>query len=90
MSQGQNVILVVIDRFTKIGHFIPLSHPYTASVVANMFSNHVFKLHGLPRTIVTDRDPMFVSYFWKAFFLLQGSLLLKPKRLAQWLPFAEW
>lgn len=69
------MILVVVDRFTKFDHFIPLSHPYTASVVVNLFLNYVFKLHGLPKTIVTDRDLIFVSSFWKAFFSLQGSVM---------------
>lgn len=75
MSHGQNVILVVIDRITKFGHFITLSYPYTASVVASLFLTNVFKLHGLPQTIVIDRDFVFVSSFWKALFSLQGTTL---------------
>lgn len=79
MSQGENVILVVIlvvvDRFTEFGHFKPLSHPYIAFMMANMFLNHVFKLHGFPRTIITDRDLVFVSFFRKVFFLVHGCTL---------------
>lgn len=76
MSQGFNVILVVVDRFTKFGHFIHLSHPYAALVVlAQLFTYHEFKLHGLPRSIMSDRNPIFLSSFWKAFFETQGFAL---------------
>jgi hypothetical protein len=45
-------ILVVIDRFSKYGHFLPLAYPYTASKVAQMFLTNIFKLHGMPTTRV--------------------------------------
>jgi hypothetical protein len=63
-SSKQNVILVIMDRFTKYVHFISLSHPYTASKVAALFLQHVFKLHGLPSSIVSDRDTVFTLLFW--------------------------
>ena len=50
-SQGYDVILVVVDKFTKFVHFMPLPHPYTATKVAQAFMTGVFKLHGLPRSI---------------------------------------
>lgn len=71
-SQGKTVILVVVDRLTKYGHFMPLSHPYTAKDVAKVFFDQVFKLHGLPSTIVSDRDVVFTSHFWHELFTLQG------------------
>ncbi|KAM2131161.1 hypothetical protein ACFX1Q_012710 [Malus domestica] len=52
-----------------------MSHPYTAHSVAQLFVDHIFKLHGMPSTIVSDRDPIFLSSFWKEFFTLQGSQL---------------
>lgn len=63
--------MVVVDRFTKFGHFIPLSHPYTAAKVDELFMDHIFKLYGLPKSIVIDCDPVFVSFFWKTLFTLQ-------------------
>ena len=72
-SQGYDVILVVVDRLTKFVHFMPLSHPYTAAKVAQVFMIGVFKLHGLLRSIMSDRDVAFTSTFWKELFKLQGT-----------------
>lgn len=53
-TQGKDVILIVVDRFTKYSHFIPLSHPYKAQDVVDLYFDHVFKLHGMPKVMVTD------------------------------------
>lgn len=74
-SQGKEVILVVVDRLTKYVHFLPLSHPYTAVQVATVFMDGVFKLHGCPLHIVSDRDSVFLSHFWTEFMRLQGVQL---------------
>ena len=74
-SEGYSVIIVVVDRLTKYAHFLPVSHPYTATKITQIFIHHIFKLHGLPKSIVTDRDPTFTSAFWKEFFQLQGTTL---------------
>lgn len=72
-SGHANCILVVVDKFTKYAHFIPLSHPYTASSVAQVFFVNVYKLHGLPSAIISDRDPVFTSNFWQHLFKITGT-----------------
>ena len=74
-SGGKSTIMVVVDRLTKYGHFMLLPHPYSAKMVAQVFIDHVYKLHGLPNTITSDRDSVFTSSFWKEFFKLQGAAL---------------
>lgn len=64
-SQGKNVILVGVDHFSKYAHFVALSDPCTAPVVALLFFEHVFKLHGFPELIVCDRDAIVTSMFWR-------------------------
>ncbi len=74
-SKGKDTILVVVCRFTKNGHFIPLTHPYSASTVAKLFLDQIFKLHGAPQSIVSDRDKIFTSLFWKELFKCLGTTL---------------
>ncbi|WVZ93179.1 hypothetical protein U9M48_039181 [Paspalum notatum var. saurae] len=75
-SGPYTAILVVVDRFTKVAHFIPLHHPFTAAHIARLFLNHIVTLHGVPATIVTDRDRIFLSAFWKDLFHLLGTKLV--------------
>jgi hypothetical protein len=72
---GKSVILTVVDRFSKSTHFVPLEHPYTVATVACAFFNNIIKLHGIPSSIVSDRDPVFTSRFWKEMFGLAGVTL---------------
>jgi len=62
-SDGKNTIMVVVDRFTKYGHFIALSHPYTAQDIAQLFLDHFYRFHGLLAVIIIDRDKIFTSIF---------------------------
>ncbi len=65
-SNGYTCILVVLDRFTKMGHFIPFPNVPSSEDTANAFMLHIFRLHGLPNEILTDRGTQFTSKFWTA------------------------
>jgi hypothetical protein len=76
-SKGYNAILVVVDRYTKYAHFLPLKHPFTAKGVAKLVLDNVVKLHGLPRSMVSDRDRIFTIDFWRELFSLFDTKLLR-------------
>lgn len=72
-SKGNTVILTVVDRFSKSAHFIPLPKLPSAKETALALFHHVFRLHGLPVDVVSDRGPQFTSRFWNAFCSLLGA-----------------
>lgn len=74
-SKTYDTILVVIDKLTKYAHFICLAHPYTAITVAQAFLANVYKLHGMPSVIISDRDKVFTSAFWQELFKLTETTL---------------
>jgi hypothetical protein len=74
-SKGYEAILVVVDRLSKYAHFILLKHPYTAKSIAEVFVGEIVRLHGIPKSVISDRDPIFISHFWLELFKLQGTRL---------------
>uniref|UniRef100_A0A9J8AF28 Uncharacterized protein n=1 Tax=Cyprinus carpio carpio TaxID=630221 RepID=A0A9J8AF28_CYPCA len=66
-SRGNTVVLTVVDRFSKAAHFIPLPKLPSAKETAQVVVDHIFRIHGLPVDVVSDRGPQFVSRFWKEF-----------------------
>jgi hypothetical protein len=74
-SRNKSVIMVVVDHLSKYAHLCALQHPFTTSTVAQIFMDQVFKLHGMPHSIVFYRDPTFTSNFWQELFKLQGTQL---------------
>jgi hypothetical protein len=73
-ANGNEIILVIIDRLTKMAHFILIVQNYTSEIVTKLSLKHVFRYHGLPESIVSDFNSKFTSHFWKA---LQKDLGVK-------------
>jgi hypothetical protein len=71
--RNKSVIMVVVDCLSNYAHLCALQHPFTASTVAQLFMDQVFKLHGMSHSIVFYRDPTFTSNFWQELFKLQGT-----------------
>jgi hypothetical protein len=67
-SEGKDAIFVIIDRLTKYAHFVEISSKAKASQVVDSYVKNIFKLHGFPKVIISDRDPTFISNFWKELF----------------------
>lgn len=74
-SNGFTVIMVLVDRLSKYAHFFPLKTDYDSKKVAEVFLSNIVKLHGMPSSIVSDRDKFFTSSFWTHLFKLQGTTL---------------
>jgi hypothetical protein len=74
-SGNKSVIMVVVDLLSKYAHLCALQHPFKASMVAQIFMDQVFKIHGMPHSIFYDRDPTFTSKFWQELFKIQGTEL---------------
>lgn len=61
-----DAIMVVVDHFSKVTHFIPVRSSYNAATVAKIFMEQIVKLHGIPKKIISNRDPMFTSSLWRS------------------------
>lgn len=71
-SNGKDSIMVIVDRLSKSAHFVAMQHPFTAVWVANLLFDNVLKLHGMPASIVCDRNPTCMSEFWNELFTRHG------------------
>ncbi|GJP51828.1 hypothetical protein CLOM_g10960, partial [Closterium sp. NIES-68] len=74
-TSGHDAILVVIDKFSKMGHFIPTHTTARTEQTAQLFVRHIISQHGIPITLISDRDPKFTSKFWKELMSLLGTKL---------------
>jgi putative transposase len=74
-SKGFDVIMVVVDGFSKMAHFILTEESAMAQETGRLFFTHVFKYHGLPKDIMSDQDRKFTSKFWQALWKCMGLKL---------------
>ncbi|MCO5608448.1 hypothetical protein L7F22_062658 [Adiantum nelumboides] len=74
-QSGHDGIWTIIDRFSKQAHFVPMKKTVKTDHFARLFVAHIFRLHGMPETIVSDRNPRFTSLFWKAIWENIGTRL---------------
>ena len=72
-SEGKTAVVVFVDHLTKMVHFFPCTKEITAAKYPRLFVNQVFRLHGMPKVIISDHDPRFVSKFWEERFSLLGT-----------------
>ena len=73
--RGHDSIWVIIDRLTKSAHFLPVRVTYTLDKLAEIYVREIVRLHGVPKSIISDRDSRFTSKFWKS---LQSALGTRP------------
>jgi len=73
--QGNNYCLSVVDRLSRMAHFIPCTQTVTGSDAAGLLFKHIVRLHGVPKKIVSDRDPRFTGDMWSGLFKLLGTKL---------------
>jgi hypothetical protein len=75
-AKGFDSIWVIVDRLTKIAHFLTVKTDYPVAVYAQLYIACILSLHGVPKTIMSDRGPQFVAKFWEALHKSLGTKLL--------------
>src|SRR5579883_2484423 len=74
-KNGNDSIWVIVDRLTKVAHFIPVRICYSGDKLAQLYIDNIVKLHGVPSRIVSDRGTQFTSKFWKSLHKAMGTKL---------------
>ena len=74
-AKQHDSIMVVVDKLTKVAHFISVKSTHKATNIAEIYMQEIAKLHGVSKTIVSGRDPKFTSNFWKGIFKGFGTSL---------------
>jgi len=75
-QRGKDSVMVVVDRFTKMAHFVTCHKAHDASHIADLYLREIIRLYGVPKTNISDRDTKFFSYFWRSLWHLLGTKLL--------------
>ena len=76
-SKGYDSIWVIVDRLTKLAHFLPVKITHTAKQYAQLYMDRIVSLHGIPKTIISDRGAQFIARFWEHFHAALGTQLLR-------------
>jgi hypothetical protein len=76
-SRGYNSIWVIMDRLTKLAHFIPVAMTYRVRQYVELYISHLVRCHGIPKTIISDRGSIFVAHFLEQLHECLGTYLIR-------------